>query len=148
MQIARRKPLTAEVAVISVGLDTYWGQFPGLLEEMNKKTQVLLKKLEKNQVHVSDFGMIDNSIKAYEMLPAIKASNPDVLMVDMVTYATSATFAAIRRALGTRRRAVRTCRRAEYLVKTGDSRSLLLIVDHNISFPSVRTSSIPSPQAW
>ena len=95
MQIARRKPLTAEVAVISVGLDTYWGQFPGLLEEMNKKTQVLLKKLEKNQVHVSDFGMIDNSVKAYEMLPAIKASNPDVLMVDMVTYATSATFAAI-----------------------------------------------------
>ena len=95
MQVARRKPLTAEIAVFSVGLDTYWKQFPGLLDEMKRKTGVLLKKLEQNQVHVTDFGMIDNAIKAYEMLPAIKAADPDVLLVDMVTYATSVTFAPI-----------------------------------------------------
>lgn len=99
MQVARRKPLTAEVAVFSVGLDTYWKQFPGLLEEMNKKTQILLNKLEKNQVHVSDFGMIDNAVTAYEKLPAIKASNPDIVIIDMVTYATSVTFAPIIREL-------------------------------------------------
>ena len=97
MQVARRKPLTAEIAVFSVGLDTYWKQFPGLLDEMNRKTGVLLKKLEKNQVHVTDFGMIDNAVKAYETLPAIKAADPDVLLVDMVTYATSVTFAPILR---------------------------------------------------
>ena len=95
MQVARRKPLTAEVAVLSVGLDTYWKQFPGLLDEMKRKTGVLLKKLEKNQVNVTDFGMIDNAVKAYEMIPAIKAADPDVLLVDMVTYATSVTFAPI-----------------------------------------------------
>jgi len=97
MQVARRKPLTAEIAVISVGLDTYWKQFPGLLDEMKRKTGVLLKKLKKNQVHVTDFGMIDNAVKAYEMLPAVKAADPDVLLVDMVTYATSVTFAPILR---------------------------------------------------
>ena len=97
MQVARRKPLTAEIAVFSVGLDTYWKQFPGLLDEMKRKTGVLLKKLEKNQVHVTDFGMVDNAVKAYEMLPAIKAADPDVLLVDMVTYATSVTFAPILR---------------------------------------------------
>ena len=95
MQVARRKPLTAEIAVFSVGLDTYWKQFPGLLDEMKRKTGVLLKKLERNQVHVTDFGMIDNAVKAYETLPAIKAADPDVLLVDMVTYATSVTFAPI-----------------------------------------------------
>ena len=95
MQVPRRKPLTAEIALLSVGLDTYWKQFPGLLEEMKRKTGVLLNKLEKNQVHVTDFGMIDNAVKAYDALPAIKAADPDLLMVDMVTYATSITFAPV-----------------------------------------------------
>ncbi len=45
MQIARRKPLTANAAVISVGLNNYWKQFPGLLDELNGKTAVFLKKL-------------------------------------------------------------------------------------------------------
>jgi L-arabinose isomerase len=95
MIVPRRKPLTAEIAVISVGLNTYWKQFPGLLDEMKRKTGVLLEKLGKHQVRVTDFGMIDNAVKAYETLPAIKAADPDVLLVDMVTYATSVTFAPI-----------------------------------------------------
>ena len=97
MIVPRRKPLTAEIAVISVGLNTYWKQFPGLLDEMKRKTGVLLEKLGRHQVHVTDFGMIDNAVKAYETLPAIKAADPDVLLVDMVTYATSVTFAPILR---------------------------------------------------
>ena len=99
MQIPRRKPLTANVAVLSVGLDTYWAQFPGLLEELRKKTDRFLEKLQKHSVNVTDFGMIDNSRKAYDTLPQILASDPDVLFVDMVTYATSATFAAIVRSV-------------------------------------------------
>ena len=47
MQIPRRKPLTANIAVLSVGLDTYWGQFPGLLDELRKKTDRFLEKLQK-----------------------------------------------------------------------------------------------------
>ena len=95
MQIPRRKPLAAEIALVSVGLETYWQQFPGLREEMTRKTGVLLRKLAGNQVHVTDFGMVDNAPRAYETLPAIKAADPDLLLVDMVTYATSATFAPI-----------------------------------------------------
>ena len=95
MQVQRRKPLTANVAVFSVGLDTYWKQFDGLLEQMHRKTQVLLEKLENHQVNVTDFGMIDNAHRAYEAVPAIKAADPDILFIDMVTYATSITFAPI-----------------------------------------------------
>lgn len=99
MRIARRKPLDANVAVISVGLDTYWGQFPGLLEQMEKKTAAFVEKLNRFQVTVADLGMVDNAEKAYEVLPRLKAVDPDVLFVDMVTYATSATFGAIVRAV-------------------------------------------------
>ncbi len=95
MKIERRKPLNANVGVLSVGLDTYWGQFPGLLEEMNKKTAVLVEKLKANSVSVTDFGMADNARRAYEALPKLKAADLDVLFVDMVTYGTSATFGAI-----------------------------------------------------
>ena len=99
MQIARRKPLTANVAVISVGLDTYWKQFPGLLDEMNRKKDSFLKKLDGQNVSISDFGMIDCAEKAYEAAPKIKASDPDILFIDMVTYATSGAFAAIHKAV-------------------------------------------------
>lgn len=49
MKVERRKPLTANVGVISVGLDTYWSQFPGLLEEMEKKAGIFKEKLKKKQ---------------------------------------------------------------------------------------------------
>ena len=45
MKIERRKPLTANVGILSVGLDTYWEQFPGLLDEMTRKTAVLIGKV-------------------------------------------------------------------------------------------------------
>jgi len=99
MQIPRRKPLAANVVLMSVGLDTYWKQFPGLLEELTGKSAKLAKKLAANSVEVTDLGMIDNSAKAYDALPKILAAEPDVVFVDMVTYATSATFAPIVRAL-------------------------------------------------
>ncbi|MGE4563396.1 MAG: arabinose isomerase [Victivallaceae bacterium] len=93
--IARRKPLAANVALVGVGLDTYWHQFPGLLDELMAKYAVLKRKLEANSVEVFDFGMIDNAEAAYRALPRIKACDPDLLVVDMLTYATSATFGVL-----------------------------------------------------
>ena len=59
MQVERRKPLTAEVAVFSVGLDTYWRQFDGLLDELLNKTEVFKRKVKALNAEVVDFGMID-----------------------------------------------------------------------------------------
>ncbi|MBR4675684.1 MAG: L-fucose/L-arabinose isomerase family protein [Victivallales bacterium] len=95
MNIERRKPLTANVGVMSVGLDTYWKQFPGLLEKLTEKTKRLKTLLAQYSVSVIDFGMIDNASKAYTALPQMKAADLDLLLVDMVTYATSSTFGAI-----------------------------------------------------
>lgn len=95
MKIERRKPLTARAGLMGVGLDTYWEQFPRLLDELMKKMEKLEQKLAANQVEVISFGMVDNAQRAFEALPKIKAADLDILFVDMLTYATSATFGAI-----------------------------------------------------
>ena len=99
LRIERRKPLTANVGVVSVGLDTYWEQCPGLLEDMIRKEDVFVKKLDAHNVKVVRFGMSDNPEKAAAMVPALKAADLDLLFVDMVTYATSSTFAPFVREL-------------------------------------------------
>lgn len=97
--IPRRKPLDANIGVIGVGLDTYWDQFEGLYEVMLDKMKTFKGLLEPHAVNVSDFGIIDNAQKAYAVLPRLKAADLDLLFIDMVTYATSATFGVIARSL-------------------------------------------------
>ena len=98
-KVERRKPLTANVGVVSVGLDTYWKQCPGLYEDMLKKAAVFEKRIAEHQVKVSSFGISDNPQKAASLVPAMKAADLDLLFVDMVTYATSSTFAPFVREL-------------------------------------------------
>ena len=53
LKVERRKPLTANIGVVSVGLDTYWKQCPGLYEDMVKKSAVFEKRLASHSVKVS-----------------------------------------------------------------------------------------------
>ena len=97
--VQRRKPLAANVGVVSVGLDTYWAQCPGLLDDMKRKEDVFVRKLDGLSVSVSRFGMADNPQHAAALVPAMKAADLDLLFVDMVTYATSSTFVPFAREL-------------------------------------------------
>ncbi|MBT7299166.1 MAG: L-fucose/L-arabinose isomerase family protein [Victivallales bacterium] len=99
MRLERRKPLTARVGLLSVGHHVYWDQFPGLLDELMGKADVLKQRIEGNSVEVADFGMVDQAEAAYTALPKIQAADLEVLFVDMVTYATSSTFGILARAL-------------------------------------------------
>ncbi len=99
MRIERRKKLTANIGVFGVGHHTYWQQFDGLLDEMHRKLDVFVDKVEAHDVQVSNFGMIDDARSAYATLPRIKAAQPDVLFCDMLTYATSSTFGILIRDL-------------------------------------------------
>ena len=98
-RVKRRKPLTANVGVVSVGLDTYWKQCPGLYDDMLKKANVFEKRVESHDVNVTSFGISDNPEKAASLIPAMKSADLDLLFVDMVTYATSSTFAPFVREL-------------------------------------------------
>jgi len=98
-QITRRKPLTARVGVFGVGFHVYWRQFPGLRDELLGKLAIFVDQLGTYGVEVIDFGMVDDAESAYATLPRLKAADLDLVFCDMLTYATSASFAAIARGL-------------------------------------------------
>ena len=95
MTIERRKPLYARVGVLGVGLHTYWSQFEGLRDVMIQKTKDFTRKLADCAVEIREFGLIEDSQTAYHALEEIKKADLDLLFIDMVTYATSATFAPL-----------------------------------------------------
>src|SRR6056297_835204 len=80
------------IGVFGVGVDKYWGQFPGLYEELMQKHDVLLKKLSTKGATIVNFGMVDNPKKAYETVKKLEAANLDLVFCNMLTYATSGTF--------------------------------------------------------
>ncbi|MGD1890746.1 MAG: arabinose isomerase [Cyclobacteriaceae bacterium] len=95
LSIERIKPLTASVGVLGVGHHTYWPQFDGLLEEILEKQRVFEERISGNGMEVISLGMSDCAETAYELIPKIKAANLDLLFIDMLTYATSSSIAAI-----------------------------------------------------
>jgi L-arabinose isomerase len=99
MHIDRRRPLTARIGLLPVGHHTYWAQFPGLLEELMAKYATLATRIAAQACEVVRFPMVDDAPAAYAVLPALKAADVDLLLVDMLTYATSCTFGVIVREL-------------------------------------------------
>ena len=98
-KIERLRPLTARVGLVGVGHHVYWPQFAGLLDEMKRKQAHLRGLIEAHGVEVADFGLLDDAQTAYDIVPKIKAADIDLLFIDMVTYATSATFGILCREL-------------------------------------------------
>jgi L-arabinose isomerase len=97
--IERKVKRTARIGIFAVGHDTYWGQFEGLLDNLMGYHKEFSEIVKENEVEIIDFGMVDNSEKAYEAVRAMAGANLDVLFCNMVTYATSAAFAPIIREL-------------------------------------------------
>jgi len=95
MKIERRKKRTANVGIFGVGFHKYWSQFDGLFEKLRHKLDVFVDQVQTRQVEVTNFGIVDDAVSAYALLPKLKAANLDLLFCHMLTYATSASFGAI-----------------------------------------------------
>jgi L-arabinose isomerase len=100
-RIERIKPLYARVGILGVGHHTYWSQFDGLLKEMQHKLSVFESLVKKNGVETHNLGISDCAETAYRLAPEIKSANPDLLFIDMLTYATSSSIATIFREIDT-----------------------------------------------
>lgn len=98
-QVSRRRPLRCRIGVFGVGHHVYWPQFEGLYEKMTEKVETLAVKLEGYGAEVERLGIVDKAQGAYDLVPKIQAAGLDLLMVDMVTYATSSTIGAVFRAI-------------------------------------------------
>lgn len=93
--IERKKKRTARIGIFAVAHATYWDQFAGLEENIMGYHRDFCEMVEKQDVEVVDFGMVDSSEKAYDAADRIQAAKVDVLFCNMVTYATSSVFAPI-----------------------------------------------------
>ena len=62
---------------------------------MHRKLNHFKARLERHDLQVVEFGMLDNAETAYAAVEKIKAANIDLLFIDMVTYATSSTFGVL-----------------------------------------------------
>lgn len=99
MKVTRRKKRTAKIGIFGVGFHKYWPQFDGLLDELTRKLDVFVDRVKSRDVEVASFGIVDDAASAYALLPKLKAADLDLVFCDMLTYATSASFAAIIRGL-------------------------------------------------
>ena len=93
--IIRKNKRNARIAVFAVIHEIYFEQFEGLRENLEKYHSDFVEILKKNDVEVVDFGIIGNNEAAYETANKIKGGGIDLIMCNMITYATSSVFAPI-----------------------------------------------------
>ena len=89
MQIPRRKPLTANVGLLAVGLDTYWAQFPGLHDRIMDYNRFIAGRVGE-WAEVFDFGLVDSPGTARAAGEFFNAHNVDLILAHSGTYFTSA----------------------------------------------------------
>jgi L-arabinose isomerase len=79
------------VGLFGIGLDTYWGQFDGLLDNLLNHIEFVATKLNKHNINVVNLGMIDTSEKAIDAGHEFKRSDVDIIFIYATTYALSHT---------------------------------------------------------
>ena len=85
-----------KAGLFGVGLDTYWAQFDGLLDNLKKYQGQIKNRIEHFGVEVIDGGMVDNPVKAREAADLFRTSDIEVLFLYVSTYALSSTMSLIR----------------------------------------------------
>ena len=80
-----------KVGLFGIGLDTYWAQFEGLLENLKGYQELIKKRIGAYGVEVVDAGMVDNPVKAKKAGELLKSSDVDIVFLYVSTYALSST---------------------------------------------------------
>lgn len=80
-----------KVGLFGIGLDTYWDQFDGLLDNLEGYQKQIRKKIETYGVKVVDAGLADNPVKAREAANFIHNSDVEIVFLYISTYALSST---------------------------------------------------------
>jgi L-arabinose isomerase len=79
------------IGLFGIGLDTYWNQFDGLLDNLKKYQIEIKEKIESFGAEIFDAGMVDNPEKAREAANLLKAADVEMVFLYISTYALSST---------------------------------------------------------
>ncbi len=80
-----------KAGLFGIGLDTYWGQFEGLLDNLKNYQAQIKQKIESFHVEVVDAGMVDNPEKARTAADFLKSKDVEIVFLYVSTYALSST---------------------------------------------------------
>lgn len=89
------------IGFLSTGLDTYWGQFEGLLDHLTAYAGKIVSNIEKHgDVVVTNVGMVDSPQKAEVAAMTLREACPDLLFVYISTYCLSSTILPVAKEAG------------------------------------------------
>lgn len=80
-----------KTGLFSIGLDTYWPQFDGLLDNLTGYHKHISGKLQDMGASLVDAGMIDTPEKAQDAAKLFKTEDVDIIFLFISTYALSST---------------------------------------------------------
>lgn len=81
---------TVKVGLMGVGLNTYWGQFDGLLDRLTGYQLRIKERMSREgRALVVNAGMVDDVDKAYEAASLMKREDVELLFIYVSTYALS-----------------------------------------------------------
>jgi L-arabinose isomerase len=80
-----------KVGLFGIGLDTYWTQFDGLLDNLKEYQEQIRKRIASFGVEVADAGMVDNPEKTRQAADFLKREDVEIVFLYVSTYALSST---------------------------------------------------------
>ena len=80
-----------KAGIFSIGLDTYWPQFDGLLDNLNGYHAQIRDRIAGMGIELIDAGMVDNVKKASGAATLFKQQDVEVIFLFISTYALSST---------------------------------------------------------
>jgi len=83
------------IGFVSTGLNTYWGQFDGLLDNLKGYAAQIIGHISRNDVYVCDAGMVDSPEKARIAAMQLKEAAVDLVFIYISTYCLSSTILPI-----------------------------------------------------
>jgi L-arabinose isomerase len=83
------------VGLFGIGLDTYWPQFEGLLDNLKGYQEQIKNKITGFGIEVVDAGMVDNTEKARAAADFLKSNDVEIVFLYVSTYALSSTVLPI-----------------------------------------------------
>jgi len=93
------KSYPLKVGLFSIGLDSYWPQFPGLREKLIAFTDQIARELDRFGAQVINLGLIDSPQKSVSAGHEFRKADVDLIFLHVTTYSLSSTvLPAVRRA--------------------------------------------------
>lgn len=84
-----------KIGLFGIGLDTYWTQFDGLLDNLTSYQNIIKSKIERFNVDVIDAGMVDSPEKAQIAAGLLRKNDVELVFLYVSTYALSSTVLPI-----------------------------------------------------